>query len=175
MKKSIAKYNINIHGLEDKKHEYEFEGDNSFFADFEQDIILGGNFKTFVVLDKTPGFVRLSFDIHSNLNLECDRSLEVFNEEFNTQHKHIYKFGDKAEEISDEIEIIPFGTPQINVAQLIFEYILLQVPMKKLHPKFRNSGGEMVYTDPNAPAENNIEEEINDPRWAALINLKNKN
>jgi uncharacterized protein len=173
--RELSKYDINIYGLEEKNHEYTFDGDDSFFGEFEQDIVEGGNFSVDVILEKTSSFIRLTLDLKSKLRLLCDRSLEVFEEDFNSQEKHIFKFGSTSEEISDEIEVIPYGTPKINIAQLLFEYILLQVPVKKLHPRFRDNEGEegtMVYTDPNFEQEE--KEEKLDPRWAALINLKNK-
>jgi uncharacterized metal-binding protein YceD (DUF177 family) len=78
--------------------------------------------------------------------------------------------------MSDEMEVIPFGTPKINVADLISDYILLSVPMKNLHPRFRaeedeDEDGIMVYLDPNA--ERPETDTSTDPRWAALLNLKN--
>lgn len=169
----IAKYDILIHGLEDKNYSYEFEGNDDFFREFEQETVEGGTFKVNALLEKNSTFIRLTLDIRSNLRLLCDRSLEIFEEEFESKAMHIYKYGNVAEEMSEEMEVIPFGTPKINIAHLIFEYILLQVPMKRLHPKFRTEEGDaegtMVYTDPNFVKE---EEEIQDPRWAALINLK---
>ena len=176
MNKELTKYNINLHGLEDKDHKYSFEGDDSFFEEFEQEIIEGGTFKIDVLLEKNTTFVRLNLDIESNLRLICDRSLEEYTEVFHTKRKYIFKYGNKNEEYDDEIEVITYGTPKINIATLIFEYILLQVPMKKLHPRFRDEEGEegtMVYIDPKSKSEN--EEETQDPRWAALINLKNNN
>lgn len=176
MNRELAKYDINIYGLEEKNHEYEFEGNDSFFSEFEQDIIEGGTFKVNIILEKTSSFIRLNIDLKSNLRLLCDRSLEIFNEDFNSHEKHIFKFGATSEEMTDELEVIPYGTPKINIAHLLFEYILLQVPVKKLHPRFRDTEGEdgtMVYTDPNFKKEEEEEEKL-DPRWAALINLKNK-
>ena len=173
MNRVIAKYDILIHGLEDKNYTYEFEGNDDFFREFEQETVEGGTFAVSVLLEKNATFVKITMDIHSRLRLMCDRSLEVFEEEFSSKAMHIYKYGSVAEEMSEEMEVIPFGTPKINIAHLLFEYILLQVPMKRLHPKFRtedeNAEGTMVYTDPSFEKE---EEEIQDPRWAALINLK---
>lgn len=173
MKRELSKYDILIHGLEDKNHEYEFEGNDIFFQEFEQDIIEGGSFKAKVLLEKNATFIRLNLDIASRLRLQCDRSLDIFEEEFSSREMHIFKFGGSAAEMSDEMEIIPFGTHKINIANLLFDYILLQVPMKKLHPRFRTEDGPeegtLVYKDPNFTEE---KEEIQDPRWAALINLK---
>lgn len=176
MKRELSKYDILIHGLEDKNHEYEFEGADAFFKEFEQDIVEGGRFKVKVLLEKNATFIRLNLDITSQLRLQCDRSLDIFEEEFNSREMHIFKFGSAAAEMSEDLEVIPFGAHKINIANLLFDYILLQVPMKKLHPKFRaentSEEGTLVYKDPDFREE---KEEIQDPRWAALINLKNKN
>ena len=174
--KVISNFDINIHGLEDKNYEYQFEGSNLFFEHFEQDIIEGGDFIVKVVLEKNTSLIRLRLNIDANLKLICDRSLEKFTENFKIQETHIYKFGDAAQEMTDEMEVIPFGTPTINIAQLVSDYILLSVPMKNLHPKFREdeeieSDGLLVYVDPNIESPKT---EVNtDPRWAALLNLKN--
>jgi len=176
VKRELSKYDILIHGLEDKNHEYEFEGADAFFSEFEQDIVEGGSFRAKVLLEKSATLIRLNFSITSRLRLQCDRSLEIFEEEFHSDEMHIFKFGSTAAEMSEDLEVIPFGTPRINIASLLFDYILLQVPMKKLHPRFREEEGDeegtMVYRDPGFKEE---KEEIQDPRWAALINLKNKN
>lgn len=176
MKKELSKYDILIHGLEDKSHEYEFEGTDTFFQEFEQDIVEGGRFKVKVLLEKNATLIRLNLDITSHLRLQCDRSLDIYEETFNSREMHIFKFGSTAAEVSEDLEVIPFGTHKINIANLLFDYILLQVPMKKLHPRFRSEDtpeeGTLVYKDPDFKEE---QEEIQDPRWAALINLKNKN
>lgn len=175
--REFSAFDINIHGLETKTYEYNFEGDDSFFSVFEQEIIEGGSFKARVILEKTSTLIRLNFEIDARLKLLCDRSLEVFEEDFKINEIHIYKFGHKTEEVSDEMDMIPFGTPKINVAELIFDFVLLQVPIKKLHPRFRDEAagdedGVMIYQDQEAEKEKESTE--TDPRWAALLNLKNK-
>ncbi|CAN1578452.1 COG1399 Predicted metal-binding, possibly nucleic acid-binding protein [Spirosomataceae bacterium] len=174
--KVISDFDINIHGLENKNYEYQFEGSDSFFEHFVQDIVERGDFKVKLVLEKTSTLLRLRFDIDADLRLVCDRSLEEFTENFIIHETHIYKYGEISQEMSDEMEVIPFGTPKINVADLISDYILLSVPMKNLHPRFRaeddeDEDGIMVYLDPNA--ERPETDTSTDPRWAALLNLKN--
>ncbi|MCP9770121.1 DUF177 domain-containing protein [Lacihabitans sp. LS3-19] len=174
--KVISDFDINIHGLEDRTYEYQFEGSDSFFQLFEQDIIEGGNFKVNLALEKTSLLIRLKFNIDADLKLVCDRSLEEFVENFKIEEIHIYKFGEEAQEMSDEIEVLAFGTPKINVAELISDFILLSVPMKKLHPKYREEDddyedGKLIYIDPNIEIKENITDV--DPRWAALFKLKN--
>ena len=176
--KILSKYDINIQGLEEKVHTFEFEGDERFFGAFEQSFITNGNFKAILRLNKNSALIQLNFDITATLELTCDRSLELFNEEVLVSEKYIYKFGDRYEEISDEIEMIPYGADTINIAQHIYDFIGISLPMKKLHPRFRNDDidedGLLVYTSEQEPTKEPKEQEI-DPRWAALGKLRMNN
>jgi uncharacterized metal-binding protein YceD (DUF177 family) len=99
----------------------------------------------------------------------------------------LYKYGAEVKEIDEDVMMITRDTPSINVAQLIYEFILLSLPLKKIHPDHRNalddedddSDGGYVYLDEEAEPENESRpsEEKNtpiDPRWAQLSKLKNK-
>ncbi|GGD77985.1 hypothetical protein GCM10011514_47440 [Emticicia aquatilis] len=178
--KILSKYDINIQGLEEKVHTFEFEGDDTFFGAFEQSFITKGNFKAIVRLNKNSALIQLDFDIRANVELTCDRSLELFDEEVQVEERYIYKFGDRYEEITDEIEMIPYGADTINIAQHIYDFIGISLPMKKLHPRFRDEDidedGLLVYTSEKEeqPTDEPKEQEI-DPRWAALSKLRMNN
>jgi hypothetical protein len=79
--KILSKYDINIQGLEEKVHTFEFEGDKRFFGSFEQSFLTSGNFKAIIRLNKNSALIQLNFDITATLELTCDRSLELFDEE----------------------------------------------------------------------------------------------
>lgn len=176
--KVVSKYDIHIQGLENKRYTYEFEGGNEFFEFFEQDIITSGLFKAEVILDKNSALLQLFFDIEGTIGLVCDRSLEPFDEPIHVKERYIYKFGDRHEEITDEIEMIPQNTATINLAQHIYDFIAVSLPMKKLHPRFRNEeeqeeDDKFIYSTDEDTVEEEKENEVIDPRWAALLSLKN--
>jgi uncharacterized protein len=114
--------------------------------------------------------MRLNIDITGSVTLVCDRSLKEFEEVLGLSELYVYKFGDRFEVVSENMEIIPTETVEINLANNLFEYICLAVPMKKLHPDYRDDDGGLIYSD-NFEEKNSSKEEI-DPRWAALKNLK---
>jgi uncharacterized metal-binding protein YceD (DUF177 family) len=86
--------------------------------------------------------------------------------------------------------MITRDTPAINVAQLIYEFILLALPAKKIHPDYVNElddedfegEGGLVYLDgenEDEDEEDQSEEKTEqnkpvDPRWEQLFKLKNK-
>ncbi len=173
--KILSKYDINIQGLEEKRYTYDFEGEDDFFRAFEQSFITKGHFKAQLKLNKNSSMIQLDFQITGLVELTCDRSLDLFDEPLEVSEKYIYKFGDRHEEISDEIEMIPYGTAMINIAQHLYDFIGISLPMKKLHPRFRGEEiaeeGLLLYSTDKETEEEKAQEI--DPRWAALAKIKN--
>jgi uncharacterized metal-binding protein YceD (DUF177 family) len=181
--KALAKYDVEIQGLKLEKYVFEYESGSEFFEALEQDLIQSGHFKTILTLEKTSTMLILDFQIVGHVELICDRSLEDFKEPINIKERLIVKFGDHNEELSDEIVLLKHETPRLNVAQPIFDYMALSLPMKRLHPRFRteNDGdddteGVLVFSSGQEPEQDdqpNIEKPAADPRWEALKKLKN--
>jgi uncharacterized metal-binding protein YceD (DUF177 family) len=182
--KELQKYDIDIFKLSDKQHVYSFEADDAFFSLFEQGLLNKGQFKTRLVLDKTPTMLLLQFQIDGWVELICDRTLEPFQHPIQINQQLILKYGEENKELTDEIEIITRDTQRINVAHYIFEFIGLSLPMKKLHPSLKDEPAEveteegiLVYRSESSTEANGAEaapdEEAKiDPRWQALKKLK---
>ncbi|MFN4145365.1 MAG: YceD family protein [Runella sp.] len=178
--KTLTQYDIDIYGLKDKQYVYEFEASDSFFEALEQEMIQKGHFKVNLTLDKSATMIQLRFVISGNIIQVCDRSLEEYQEPIELKKQLILKFGDRNEELSDDIELIRHDTVRINIAKYLFEYIALALPMKKLHPRYRQNEIEitdnepsdiLIYQTPNDTSSDEILDE--DPRWAALNHLRN--
>ncbi len=137
MKKSVLNnYKIDIFRLENKQYVHEFEGSDDFFEVLDQELITKGNFKANVVLNKNETMIQMMYNITGSVELTCDRSLDLFDFPVNITQKMILKFSDHNEEITEELILIDRNTQYINVAQDIFDFIGLQIPIKKLHPRF---------------------------------------
>lgn len=167
-------YNIDIFKLSNQSHDFDFDFDDQFFEEFEDSVVKKGLGKVHLVLEKSETMIKLTFDIEGSVELECDRSLEKFDFPIHTKRSLILKYGDDWQELSDEIVIIPRDSERINIAQFVYEFIGLAVPMKRLHPKFdqeeQSDDSEIVYSSQDEEEENN--EGSIDPRWSKLKNLK---
>ncbi len=167
-------YKINLVSLQNGLHEYEFEVKDEFFSNFEDSFISQGDVIVKLNLTKQINLLIAEFNIEGSVKVICDRSLEEFDCPLNTTYTVHFKYADDFEEISDEIIHIPFGLPQLNLSQYIYEYIGLSVPMRKIHPKFADDDSdeefEEIYSSDD-DSEDDIDNEV-DPRWAALKNLK---
>nr|WP_262921654.1 DUF177 domain-containing protein [Pontibacter ruber] len=162
---------------------YEFDMDDSFFDLFGKEIILGGNLHAKVELDKSETLLTLHFDIKGHVRLTCDRSLEEFDHPVDVQEVFRMRFGPENMELDEDLWQITYETQSINVAQHLYDFVVLSLPMKKLHPRFveeleedeDNDEDILIYSsgkagDDKGTDEGDDDEDI-DPRWDALRNL----
>lgn len=120
--------------------------------------------------------IEMFFDLQGAVELECDRSLDHFDYPIKAEKVMRYRLGEDWQELSDDLMVIPRDSQTINIASLLFEFIGLEIPMKKLHPRFAEEDeGEdeliSIYTSDSESEEENQEEAV-DPRWEALKKLK---
>jgi uncharacterized metal-binding protein YceD (DUF177 family) len=129
-------YNIPLRGLSEGKHEFKYDLDKSFFDLIDDGTadVKKGDLKVVVSLKKTSVTFELNFDITGTVHVPCDRCLDDIPMDVDTKNKLIVKFGKEYSEESDEIVIIPEEDGEINIAWFLYEFIVLSLPAKKVHP-----------------------------------------
>lgn len=166
-------FSVNILGLGKGVHQFEFQLEDDFFKKYGQEVVDKGKFAAQVTLDKKETFIEADFKIEGNARLICDRSLDDFDFPISISKRVVFKYGEEPKEISDEIIIITHDQQKLDVGQLMYEFIALEIPIKKLHPRFKDetedeTEGKIIYTSSaGAP-----DEEVIDPRWEKLKKLK---
>ena len=80
----------------------------------------------------------LWFDVEGTVAVQCDRCLEIYNQPIKGKDRIFVKFGEKEFSDGDDVIWVSANDYQINVAQLIYEFICLAVPIKKIHPEDEN-------------------------------------
>ncbi|WKN46288.1 YceD family protein [Tunicatimonas pelagia] len=179
MMEDFTRFDINIYSLSDKVYTYEYHLQDAFFHLFDNKLVERGDLRVAVVLDKQPTLITANFRINGTVQLECDRSLEPFDHPLAIEKMIIYQYGEAEEEVSEDIYTITTGTQHINIAHLLYEFIGLALPMKRLHPSLAKEEdpwveGEIIFSSAAEKAnQENSEEEV-DPRWQILRNLKNQ-
>lgn len=163
-------FRINIVGLSNKIHEFDFQVDKSFFIEFNSELIEDAELEVKVRLDKHETFLDAEFKISGKVSMTCDRSLEQFEEPLLIEGRILFKYASQTEEISDDIMHIAHDTDTIDLSQYIYDMIGTSMPMKRLHPRFRNEDdseeGSIVYSS------GSTEDVAVDPRWEKLKSLK---
>ncbi|MFN8336203.1 MAG: DUF177 domain-containing protein [Cyclobacteriaceae bacterium] len=169
----MESYRINILGLSLNIHHFHYEFGDEFFRKYDKGLVSEGKFTVDVALDKRETFLEAEFKIKGSVKLICDRSLDEFDYPLDLNRKIIFKYGDQDMEVSEDVMMIHHGTESLEIGQYIYEFIALAIPMKKLHPRFKDESEEdtMIYT--SGSTEEKKADEI-DPRWEMLKKL-NKN
>ena len=176
----MGAYSVNIIGLSNKIHHFDYEISDAFFRQYGTDLVSDGTFRVEVTLNKHETFIEADFKIKGAATLTCDRSLEPFEYPIWTTKKVLFKYGERDEEISDEIVMINRDTATLELGQYIYEFIALAIPMKKIHPKFRaeelnedeTAEGKIVYSSDSSEGKDDDNEDNIDPRWNILKKLK---
>ena len=168
-------YLIEFGGLEDGVHEFEYTIDDSFFARFEKSIIQHGQIDLLVTLEKEPGLLLLDFTFNGSITTTCDRCLDDLDVEIEGYNELIVKFGTVAEdEIENtEVDIITLSAREheLDLSELIFEYISLQVPIRNVHPDDENGKSTCNAEVIREMEKHLIQPAPDDPRWDALKNI----
>lgn len=124
---------------------------------------------------KTNHFIEVKLKVDAQTELICDRSLNPFSEEVNGGYHILYEPNpvEEAETDKGAVKRIPHGDMQINISHEVRDTILLKVPIKKIHPDFFDSEGNLIEFKTKNFGENAVFNDDNiDPRWAALKKLK---
>ncbi|MBT8244291.1 DUF177 domain-containing protein [Winogradskyella sp.] len=175
--KAIKAYTIQFVGLKEGKHHFDYHINNTFFSEYNYDEFNDANLKVNLLFEKKSTLLELGFSVSGSLNVNCDVSNEPFNLDIEDDFKLVVKFGEDYNDDNEEILIIPHGEYQINVAQYIYELIVLAVPAKKVHPGIKNGTlksdilSKLEALSPEEQTKEEKDSEETDPRWDKLKKL----
>ncbi|MFS4455060.1 YceD family protein [Maribacter sp. 2304DJ31-5] len=167
-------FNIPFSGLKQGKHEFKYNIDATFFDSFEYDEFNNTDIDLKVLLNKTSTMMELELEALGIVNINCDLTSEPFDQKIEANLGLIIKFGETYDDEDDEILILPHGEHQVNIAQYVYEMLVLAVPQKRVHPGIADGTLKSDVLDrlkELEPKETKIENKENDPRWDELKKL----
>lgn len=173
-------FEIAWQGLKPGLHTFIYDIDDKFMHERNPDNNYNNwNAKVNLIFDKHENFFMLHYDIDGSVMVPCDRCGDDFKlklwDEFNMVIKLV---GDEETDITEEDDVvfIPRSETVIDISKWVYEYLMLSIPMQRIHPdKPDNTPGC------NAVALNLLnklsgpDETTYNPIWKGLENLKNKN
>jgi uncharacterized metal-binding protein YceD (DUF177 family) len=169
-------YTIPLGGLKEGRHTIDFEIDKEFFEQFEESEVKEGRLIADIVMDKRSSHLDLAIRISGNVRICCDRCLEMFFHPVVCENRLLVKFGKTIEDIDPDILSLPVGENELDLQQHIYEFILLALPIKRVHP---NDADGNSTCDPEMLKKLDeliVEEDTEvDPRWNELKKLMNNN
>jgi len=166
-------YNMPLSGLKEGSHLYDFDIDREFFTEYEGSEIKESDLKVRTILIKRSAHMELKVILEGRVKIVCDRCLEDFWQEVESEDSLLIKYGDQWEEVDDEVVMIPHGESSFDLSQFIYEFAHLALPVQRIHPDDNNgeSKCDPLMMDKLKDYLPDKEENI-DPRWKELGKLK---
>ncbi len=126
-------YNIVLKNLTaDTPHTVEYTLDDVFFQKIDSPEVQRGNVKAVVGVRKRGDVFELAFQLNGFILVPCDRCLDDMELPISYQENLLVKMGDKFSEEGETV-IIPESEGAINVAWFLYEFIILNIPLKHVH------------------------------------------
>lgn len=174
-----SQYIVLFGGLPVGLHEFEFEVVDSFFSSIENSEITRAQLDVKALLTKQNHLLQMSFHIEGTVGIACDRCLKDFDFPIETTENLVIKHGNP-DESTDEILVIPEGQEEFDVAQYIYEYIILALPARRVPCELDEDqfecDQEVVDKLNTLATETEEKPEPNTPMWEQLNKIKfNKN
>lgn len=174
--KGLREFEIAYVGLKIGVHKYEYDVNATFFKHFEDSLINNCEVKVRLEFEKKETFFIANFFIDGAVKVECDRCLIPFDKSIFGDYTCYIKFAEEPDKMEEEPDVMYISRDQtvIDLSQLVYEYVNLCLPIQKL-------GCEKPGEEPQCNKEvlkylnkeNKSDNSEEDPRWAALKNLKN--
>ena len=171
--KDLKQFNIQFVGLSEGKHLFEYQIDNTFFEAFNYNEFFNSSIKVDIDFVKKSTLFELTFTINGMVTIPCDTTNEPFDQPVESVLFLVVKFGSEFNDDNDELLILPHEAYQLNIAQYIYETIILAIPTKRIHPKVIDGTMQSETLEKlkalEIKTENTVEK--TDPRWDKLKNL----
>ena len=169
-------YVIQFVSLSAGEHKFDFEVKDSFFEHLEYSEIKKSNIVVDLTLLKQSSMMALEFEISGTVKANCDLCTEEFDLPISGSYKLMVKVGGAdADEENDDIITIAANEHELDLAQYIYEYITLSLPIKRVHPDNKKGvpgcDKKILKNVKDYLVEDHHENEI-DPRWEQLKNIK---
>ena len=168
----LSHYNIAFKGLSIGKHVFEFVADDKFFREFDGGVVDEGTVHVRVTLEKQSSLMTFWFDIKGSVRVQCDLCLEMYDQPIESKERIFVRLGERENIEGDDLIWISPDDYQLNVAQLIYEFIGLAIPIKKVHPEDENGNSTC---DPEMIEKLNKyivrEDQVENPVWKDLKKL----
>lgn len=184
----FGQYNIVLKDIDEEVRTFEFSLNDEYFAKIDSPEVKKGLVGAKVSVKKKIGVYELSFVLDGVIQIPCDRCLDDMNQPIHHEDVLQVKFGAGWSE-ENEIVVVPEAEGSINIAWFMYEFIVLNIPIKHVHAPGecnksmvtklkRHITRQKDDTDDNSLFEFDdseddtiVEDTQVDPRWENLQNI----
>ena len=161
---------VRFSGLKSGRYDFDFDLGKEFFESFENEEIRDGKVHVAAVLEKNERVMMFNFSLEGEVTTLCDRCLGEMKVPIEGRETLNVRLSDDETSDDENVAILPEGSFEIELAQWLYEYVAVRIPMQHMHPE-----GECDTETTRYISDEEEKEETVDPRWAALKELRTEN
>lgn len=172
---------IQFSGLKSGSYDYSYALDGTFFSEFENDEILDGSVNFEVKLEKKERVMMFHFAFRGAIETKCDRCLGDLVVPVEGNELLCVKLEDEvgdSDNNNEDVAILSSSEHSIDLAQWMYEYVVVAMPFQKLHAEGECDPEVVKYIrEEDEEGDDERKEDAEgegtvDPRWEALLKLK---
>lgn len=127
---------IALNGLKAGRSAFEWHADGEFFGKFENSEILDADLGIEVSVEKSGRYIGIDCSMKGTVTVACDRCLADLRLPVDTMALLSVKFGEgesSADEGGREILMLPETDTELDLGQIIYDYVCVALPMQRVH------------------------------------------
>jgi len=174
--KDLKEFDISFIGLKEGLHQFDYNIKKEFFDFFNYNELNDSNVQVSLAFLKKATLFELTFSFSGWVEIACDLTNELYHQPIRTSSNLIVNFGDEFNNENEELLIIPYSEFKLNIAQHIYETIVLTIPLKRIHPGIADGTlksdilDKLKDLEPKEIKEQTKKQDI-DPRWNKLKDI----
>lgn len=180
--KVLKSFTINFASLADGEHTFDYQIDDKFLNHFEAALVKEGQINVHLTMLKYLNSLELNFKLGGTVVTPCDVCAEEFDLSIEGSEQLMVKLVSEIPEQDDEYNVVYLkeGSNSINIAEMLYELIMLSLPIRKVHPLDKDGNSTcdpavLAYLQEHSVDPNEEDDQDDDSAgsiWDALKNLK---
>lgn len=172
---------------------FEYRIGKQFFVNMENAEVRDADLQVTLKVNYNGVFYDFDFKVDGTVTILCDRCLDDLVIPIEATYHTVVKYGESYDDSSDEMLVIPESDNSLNVAYMLFDTVMLAIPIKHVHPlgKCNKAMSALLKKhrsrqedDEDAELEDELIGEMDqmdssdtptDPRWDELKKLNDNN
>lgn len=174
MKKEDDIYTIPLTGLAFGHTDFQYVIDDNFFGKRDYSEVQNGVVNLHLNVEKLETMFVLTLNFEGEVILQCDRCGDDYSQNIQGSAEIFLKYGSEPDNADDDVILISKNDSEFNLSDLFYEYIILSLPIHRLHENESDCNQKVLDMLYNAE-EIDAEEVDTNPAWNELMKqLKDK-
>lgn len=172
---SLEPFQLDLKGLDEGSHRFEFSLSDEYFAAIEAPDIHAGSLSVALEVHRAGDFFELDFHTEGKVVVPCDLCLDDMEQPIVADNHMQAKFGEAYSE-EDEQVTVPGDKGILDISWFVYEFIVLALPIRHVHAPGACNPAMLEALEAHSVARDGAEEATKsvDPRWEKLEQLKLK-